>query len=272
MVARTVSALFLGVLVIGATVYGGWVFALLIGFGALIIHSEIVTITGNRLLDPLSILVALGLAAAVVCTRIASVSDLAMWIALAAPVLAIGVRCVQKNAGWMVFSGLYGAAFALPLIWLRMDLGGDAPDLGLAALAFLFAVVWGTDVCAYFAGRLIGGPKLCPPISPGKTWSGAVGGTVGGVLLGVLLMQAMIETSVTQLLFIAVGLSVVSQIGDLGESWFKRSFNVKDSGRILPGHGGLMDRVDGLVTAGVLACVIGWLRMPENPAQGLLVW
>jgi phosphatidate cytidylyltransferase len=131
-------------------------------------------------------------------------------------------------------------------------------------------VVWATDICAYFVGRAVGGPKLAPSISPGKTQSGALGGTVGGVVAGLLLATGAGAGNLATLGLVALVLSVISQAGDLFESWVKRQHGAKDSSTLIPGHGGVMDRVDGLVAAALALYVIGWIcASADHPAQGL---
>ena len=145
-----------------------------------------------------------------------------------------------------------------------------ATSPGLLAILFLFAVVWATDIFAYFVGRSLGGPKLAPAISPGKTQSGAIGGTVGGVLAGIALAAFAGLGNLPLLALVALLLSIVSQVGDLFESWVKRRHGVKDSGNIIPGHGGVMDRVDGLVAAAFALYAIGsMLGSADKPAQAL---
>lgn len=165
-------------------------------------------------------------------------------------------------AAGLAYAGLSAASLAL----LR-----GADQTGLVAILFLFAVVWATDVMAYFCGRAIGGPKLAPSISPGKTRSGAAGGALFGVLAGAGVAAAA-GANVLLLAAAALLLSVVSQVGDLFESWVKRRHGKKDSGALIPGHGGVMDRVDGLVAAALALYVVGWLSgSADNPAQGLLM-
>ncbi|WP_026227218.1 phosphatidate cytidylyltransferase [Hoeflea sp. 108] len=167
--------------------------------------------------------------------------------------------------GWDAAGFGYAALSGLSLALLR----GDGAS-GLVAILFLFAVVWSTDIFAYFVGRKVGGPKLAPAISPGKTRSGAVGGAIGGVVAGLLLAGAMGIGNLPLLGIVALLLSVVSQAGDLFESWVKRRHGYKDSGFIIPGHGGVMDRVDGLVAATFALYVIGWLSgSADHPAHGL---
>ena len=121
--------------------------------------------------------------------------------------------------------------------------------------------MWATDIAAYFAGRAIGGPKLMPRVSPNKTWSGAIGGTAGGVVGGVVVAAHVRRRAASPRSrawrFV---LSVVSQAGDLLESAVKRRFDAKDASQLIPGHGGLMDRLDGFVAAAVAAALIGLLR------------
>jgi phosphatidate cytidylyltransferase len=167
----------------------------------------------------------------------------------------------QWDAGGLAYAGLSGLTLAL----LR-----DGDRSGLVAILFLFAVVWATDILAYFVGRAVGGPKLAPSISPGKTQSGALGGAIGGVVAGLLLAMAAGAENLATLGVVALVLSIVSQVGDLFESWVKRRHGHKDSSRLIPGHGGVMDRVDGLVAAALALYVIGWLSASaDHPAQGL---
>lgn len=155
---------------------------------------------------------------------------------------------------------LYCALPALALIWVR------ELTLGLAATVFLLVCVWSADIVAYFVGRSVGGPKLAPRISPNKTWSGAIGGVVGAMLVGGALAIAYLASvdgqGAWRFIAIAGGLAMLSVLGDLYESHLKRRAGVKDSGSILPGHGGVMDRLDGLVPvaiagAGIFA-ITGW--------------
>lgn len=157
--------------------------------------------------------------------------------------------------GGVLYSGLSGISLAA----IR-DVGAG----GLAAILFVFAVVWSTDILAYFVGRALKGPKLAPRISPGKTWSGAIGGTVSAIIAGSLVSFWAFGRLSVWIVFLAFVLSAASQIGDLFESFIKRRFGVKDSSQLIPGHGGVMDRVDGLVFACfavfLLALVYGPLR------------
>ena len=139
--------------------------------------------------------------------------------------------------------GVLYVGFALWSLWQWRDVGGAR------AVYIILAVVWCSDVGAYVAGRVFGGPRLAPRISPGKTWSGAVGGLAAAIVGGL----AVSGTVTGRVAIIAAVLGVASQLGDLGESALKRAYNVKDSGRMLPGHGGLLDRLDGLLAAATVA-------------------
>ncbi len=171
------------------------------------------------------------------------------------------------EGGWLWLALAYAAIPAVALAFLR-----GADTAGIWAIVFLFAVVWATDIFAYFVGRALGGPKLAPSVSPGKTWSGAAGGAIAGMLAGMAVAWfARPEAGIALAALTALVLSTISQIGDLFESGLKRRFGVKDSGRLIPGHGGVMDRVDGLVAAATTLYVVGALAGGADfPANGLL--
>jgi len=159
-----------------------------------------------------------------------------------------------------------GLLYILPattaLLWLRAD-----PVAGLGNVLFIMLVVWASDIGAYMVGRLIGGPKLAPSISPGKTRSGAVGGLVSAMLIGVIAAEITVGGAPLLAAFEAGLLGIASQSGDLLESAIKRHAGVKDSGWLLPGHGGLLDRLDGLLTAAPLAAI-----MALAAGQGMYLW
>lgn len=186
-------------------------------------------------------------------------------IAIVSFAILAGLALARGRRQWDAAGYAYAALSGLSLAALR-----HGEPSGLLAIIFLFAVVWSTDIFAYFVGRSIGGPKLAPSISPGKTWSGALGGTVFGVAAGLVFALAWQMPNVALLAVIAGVLSIASQAGDLFESWVKRRHGVKDSGWIIPGHGGVMDRVDGLVAAAFVLFAIGAaLSGADHPANGL---
>jgi phosphatidate cytidylyltransferase len=147
------------------------------------------------------------------------------------------------------------------------------PRYGLVAIIFLFAVVWTTDIAAYFAGRAFGGPKLAPRLSPKKTWSGALGGAIWAVMAaGIVAIMGGLPRLVVAAL-VGLVLSVASQAGDLFESGLKRHYGAKDASQLIPGHGGLMDRLDGFIVAALLAAIVGLVRGgTDGAARGFLVW
>lgn len=192
----------------------------------------------------------------------------ALWLLLliaGLTLVAAIVASAKGSARWEASGLAYATLSGFSLAFLR-----GADHSGLVAILFLFAVVWATDIAAYFVGRAVGGPKLAPSISPGKTRSGAVGGAVGGVVAGLFLAVAAGAGNLILLGFVALVLSIVSQIGDLFESWVKRRHGCKDSSNLIPGHGGVMDRVDGLVAAAITLYVIGMVGVgADHPALGL---
>jgi phosphatidate cytidylyltransferase len=174
-------------------------------------------------------------------------------------VLLTAVRSKAALAAGVPYVGMG----VLAILWLRHD-----PSAGRDNLLFLLFLIWASDIGAYLTGRLVGGPKLAPAISPGKTWSGAAGGLVACVAVG-WLAAAIMHPPVAPLRLVplAVGLGVVAQAGDLLESWVKRRFGVKDSGRLIPGHGGLLDRLDALMTAAPVAALLALLA-----GRGVVLW
>jgi phosphatidate cytidylyltransferase len=167
-------------------------------------------------------------------------------------------------AGGVVYAGV---AFLGPALLRRGN------DLGFSAFLYLAATVWMTDICAYLVGRAVGGPLLWPQVSPRKTWAGVVGGLAGGVAGGTLVAYAAGTGSLAVVGVIALLLSALAQAGDLFESAIKRHFGAKDTSQLIPGHGGLMDRLDGFLVAAAAALVIGILHQGAYaPARGLLVW
>lgn len=176
------------------------------------------------------------------------------WLRLCRPWRAVGLPL--GGALWIALAGA-------GLVWLRAD-----PAVGRANLLFVLLIVWGSDIGAYLVGRWLGGPKLAPLISPGKTWSGTLGGIVAAVLVA-LAAQGWIpgRGGIVWGIGVAAGLCVIGQAGDLAESWAKRRAGVKDSGALIPGHGGVLDRLDALLAvapcAALLALALG---------RGVLLW
>jgi phosphatidate cytidylyltransferase len=253
----------MAVLAIAAVVIGGWSFVLFWAGAAIGVYWEWNSMVAGHIKVPLLA----GGAALVLAGAAAGSGHLGYaTAAVAAGAIAVAVVAPRRRA-WSAVGVLYAGVLVLAPVVLRRD-----RQYGLAALFFLFAVVWATDILGYFVGRLIGGPKLAVHISPKKTWSGAFGGAVGAVAAGAGFMSVA-GYAVGSPASTAFLLSIVSQGGDLLESAVKRRFGVKDASHVIPGHGGLMDRLDGFLAAAGVAALIGIVRGgPDAAAQGLLVW
>jgi len=176
-------------------------------------------------------------------------------LALASLIMAYewGKLC-EGRIGWLIVGFFYIGLPCLSLLSLRAN-----PVYGQEILFWLLSVVWAADTGAYTFGRLIGGWKLAPIISPNKTWAGLTGGISLAAITGVLI-ALLLDLEITLILFgLSALVGALSQAGDLAESWFKRYFKVKDSGSLIPGHGGLLDRVDGLLVAAIVVAIINYL-------------
>lgn len=227
----------------------------------------------NRADDDFPVRLASGLVlapAALIVAWIGGAIFVAFWAAAALLIAWEWMKLVARgdNRGlWLAAGVLYAAVTLLAPLTLRADAG-----YGFLAIVFLFAIVWMTDIMGYMVGRAVGGRKLWPAISPNKTWSGAIGGVAGALVagLGVATWGAL---PLVPIAILAMILSMVAQGGDLLESAIKRKFGAKDTSDLIPGHGGVMDRLDGFIAAALVAAVIGVLRGgPDVAARGLLVW
>ena len=273
---RAASAIVMVTLALGSLWAGGaWftIFWAMVGFA---VYWEWQHLAGGRNMNARIVIGAVALAGGAAFASTGSVD----W---ALALLLIGALAIAVSAGWgggrvfvfkSAWSGLgllYAGAMVVSVCVLRHSL-----FLGATAVLWLFAIVWGTDVMAYFGGRLIGGPKLCPPISPGKTWSGFGIGVFCGALAGLGVVAFTVTPGEASLLpVLALGLlaAAISQGGDLFESAIKRYYGVKDSGRLIPGHGGAMDRLDGFIFAAIFAALVGSAHKGAvAAAHGLLVW
>ena len=260
---RVAAAAVLAPLAIAIAYAGGWLWSALVTLVAIGLYVEWLTIVaGRERRVVISGIVAL--AAAGLCL-------VESWIDAAFIVLLIGALVVaalgQARRGWMAGGFLYAAAAQTASILVRLDSRN-----GFVALIFVLLIVWVTDIGGYSAGRSIGGPKLWPRVSPKKTWAGAVGGFVASLVVaaGFAILDF---GKAPWLLPLSAILSIVSQLGDLFESAVKRRFGVKDSGHIIPGHGGLLDRLDGFVAAIILAAILGFVRgAMDGVGCGLMVW
>ena len=247
---RVASALVLGALVLLVTLWGGWPFRLVWILVAGLVAYEWLAIVGRGNAIPAGIgVIATGL---VLSYSPASPAALAGTAAAAALLGALATPFVRSRLALELCGVAYALAFALVTPALR-----DLPQIGLALILWSFAVVWLTDIAAYFTGRKLGGPKLMPAVSPKKTWSGAIGGAVAGMVGGYLVWRLMPSlqgvTAAGPVIAASLAGSIVSQAGDLFESSLKRRFDAKDSSKLIPGHGGFLDRLDGYWAVLVLA-------------------
>ncbi|MCY0094841.1 phosphatidate cytidylyltransferase [Hoeflea ulvae] len=260
---RIVSGIVLGIIVLAATWVGGIWFTGLAVLIMVLMHYEFSTMSGAPAKAPLAN--AIGWLA-VLATALFVLTSLPV-MALAAIFIGAagaGFAGYKRGAGpWSAIAVLYAGFSGLALAEIR----GEGL-FGLFAMLFVFAIVWSTDILAYFCGRALGGPKLAPRISPGKTWSGAIFGAAAGVGAGVGVALAIRHGGGWMIPMVALVLAVASEIGDLFESWIKRRFGAKDSSHLIPGHGGVMDRVDGLVFAAFAAFLLGNL-LPLSDHAGV---
>jgi phosphatidate cytidylyltransferase len=274
LVLRVASSAVLGPLVLVFAYFGGWPFFLLCAAAAAGILWEWTKLVADSADSRILLPGLAALALALVLTGFGEPGAAAAMIfigsALAAGVMAAWPRRfpARNPLVWGSCGIVYaGIAFLGPAL-LRRDAAW-----GFVAVLFVALTVWTTDIFAYAAGRAIGGPLLWPRVSPKKTWAGAVGGVVGGVAAGTSVAYASGIDKLVAVGIVALLLSVLTQAGDLFESAVKRRFGAKDAGSLIPGHGGLMDRLDGFLVAALVALLIGILRQgPDAPAQGLLVW
>ncbi len=261
---RALSALVMAVPVLAAVYFGAPWFDALLGIAALFMAFEWDRLcAGPRQASAKSNDAAswalVATIALVALAAILQAHGLALWLSVGgfAAVFLIA-RGIERRAPLLQALGaLYIGAPFVALVWLRAD-----AQNGLATVLWILAAVWATDTGAMAAGKSIGGPKLAPVISPNKTWAGLLGGMAAAALVG-LVFALILHAPVGLAMVLSAGLAVVAQAGDLAESMVKRHFGVKDSGAIIPGHGGIFDRVDGLLAAAsawalVLLAADGW--------------
>ncbi|TCL74019.1 phosphatidate cytidylyltransferase [Rhizobium sp. BK251] len=241
---RIVSGVILAAVVLAATWYGGFVFRLVASLIALLVYYEWTSIIRLHERDIQANAIGWLGQVAVAAATLAGETGYAVGLLALFTVVTVARSLFRAGTWWSPVGVVYAGMTGIALAEIR---GDDA--VGFVAMLFIFAVVWATDILAYFVGRSIGGPKLAPAISPGKTWSGAIGGAVSAVIAGTAVAYAFFPSVGWGIALVALLLSVCSQAGDLFESFIKRRFGVKDSSHLIPGHGGVMDRVDGLIFA-----------------------
>jgi phosphatidate cytidylyltransferase len=265
LVLRVASAVVLAPLAIVVAYVGGWPFVLFWGAAAVGVWWEWSRLVAGQAASGAFAAGATGLVAASVLAGLGYFAAAVAAVALAA--IAAAALGPSERRLWTAGGVGYAGTMLVAPVTLRHD-----PDYGFVAIVFLFSVVWVTDVMAYVVGRLLGGPKLAPRLSPNKTWSGAVGGAAAAVVAGVATARAAGLDNWMMISLVVLGLSICSQAGDIFESRLKRRHGAKDASQLIPGHGGLMDRLDGFVAAALAAALLGALRAGGAPARGLLVW
>ena len=257
LVARIISALVLAPAAIGITIIGGWVFAglvVIVGWLMIFEWDRLTGKTGTALHAPIQ---AVLLAGSIVAVQIGRIDVVVAAVALGAFVATVTSLFEKRAVFWRVLGVFYTLVPSTTLVFLRAD-----PAIGLAVVIWIFCVVWGTDIAAYVFGRSIGGAKLSR-LSPNKTWAGLLGGAMTTAIIGALVADAFSLGSMITFAFAGAFCAIIGQGGDLFESWVKRSFDRKDSGNLIPGHGGILDRVDGLLPVVVAVAIGVWLG-PEG--------
>ena len=269
---RVIVALVLAPTAIAMAYAGGWLWTALVTLAAIGLYVEWLAIVGKARSTRVVVVGAAALAIAGLCLALGRIE--ASLVVLMLGLVAVGAVTPERRI-WAIAGFGYAAVAELASVLLRLD-----PKMGFAALMFVFLVVWVTDIGGYFAGRSIGGPKLWPRVSPKKTWAGALGGFVASLVVAAGFAaldpnkaDPQLMLKMTSLLLLGAILSIASQLGDLFESAVKRRFGVKDSSHIIPGHGGLLDRLDGFVAAVALAGIFGLLHGGvDGVGRGLMVW
>jgi len=264
---RIASASILAPVTIFAIWQGGWLFTVFVAVAGAIMAWEwtrLVRLGGAR---PFGITLATLIVLDVFAVG-AGYVDVGIALAVVSPLLILLGNYRPKNgvrlrvASWTGLGGLYLGLPCVALVWLRAD-----PDWGLLTIVWMMGVVWATDIGAYAVGRTFGGPKLAPSISPSKTWSGLAGGVLAAMGVGAALVWMTDAGNMLWMVLASAVLAVVAQVGDLLESAAKRHFGVKDVSRLIPGHGGFLDRLDGVLAAAFVVGIASWIK-----GESVLKW
>lgn len=264
---RLASAVVLVPLTAIALYVGGYLFAVVVGAVFAGAYREWETMVTLKPLTPFGIfLIGLVFVAAVLLPLWGPLATLALVAVGAVIVLVHGGEGAIWRAGGLLYFGI--------VVIATLSMRGNGVDgIGMWAGVLLATTVWLTDTGAFFTGRQLGGEKLAPGISPAKTWSGAIGGLALGTLMGLLVWHFVTPSPWWIGLILCAAMSILGQVGDLAESALKRRFRVKDSGDIIPGHGGLMDRLDSITFGVLFLYVVGALHFgPGAVAAGFLTW
>lgn len=263
-VARIASGIVLAAVALAAAFAGGFAFSALVLTGAVLMAWEWGRIVRQES-DDMAVTAAHAVAVTAGAVLAAMGQPLLGLVAIAIGTAIVLVLAYGRRARWSAAGVLYVGLPAIALIWLR-----ESGPYGLMAMLFMFAIVWTTDTFSYVCGKLIGGPKLWPWLSPNKTWAGTIGGVVCAGVAAVVFAFASQHQAPVAMALTGLVLSLAAQAGDLGESALKRAFNVRNASDLIPGHGGCMDRMDGIVGAATVAAILAALRNIEQPAAALL--
>ena len=260
---RIISGLILAALALGLTYAGPVTFALLVMAVAVVMCWEWGRVIRGERLDA-AFAVHAGTVAAGALLAAMGFAALGLVLVLIGAILVLLIQFSEK--GRLSALGVpYVGVPSIALLWIRSD-----EPYGFAAVLFILLVVCTTDTFAYFGGRSIGGARLWPRVSPNKTWAGFISGIAAGMIAGALFAFFLEEASHVGLALTALLLALVSQAGDLAESALKRGFGVKDASTLIPGHGGVLDRMDGVVFAAAAAALLSLYADWHAPARALL--
>lgn len=254
---RAASAAVLIPMALAAVWFGGWVLAGLAAAAAALMLREWLRLAESGVFWPLFTLALAIMATAIGLAGLNLFGASLLTIVSGAALMGIVAGLAGSAASWAALAIPYIVLPAVAIVWLRAE-----PHGGAGVVFWLLAVVWATDVGAYAVGRSVGGPKLVPRLSPGKTWAGLIGGVIAAMLVGLATPILVPGAPAFALAGVGAALAVIEQAGDLAESAFKRRFRVKDTANLIPGHGGVLDRLDGLLFVAPTVAVLT-LLWPE---------